>query len=99
MRLACSGATACKAKLTLELERAVRVKGRRTLRRMTLGTSAVLTIPAGTQTVVRIRLDASARALLLARHGLVEAQLALVTTGHKQHRAVTLVASGEAPAR
>ncbi len=86
----CAGATSCLAKLTLRAKRAVRVKGKRTLRTVTIGT-AIISITAGRKVTARIKLDAAGRGLLSAARGRLSVELALVTHQHEQHERVELV--------
>jgi hypothetical protein len=91
VKVDCIGTATCRAKLTLETKRMVTVKGRKTLRTVTVGTSAVLSIAAGKTATAKIKLDAAGRRLLSADHGHLEVELALVTPGRKQDNSVVLI--------
>lgn len=91
VKVDCAGATSCRAKLTLQVERPVRVRGKRTLRTVTIGTSAILSIGAGRKATAKITLDSAGRGLLSAADGRLEVDLALVTPGHDQEERVVLV--------
>ncbi len=90
VKVACAGPETCRAKLTLRVRRTVIVKGRRVTRAVSIGTSTVLSIAVDKTQTVRIKLDASARALL-REHRLRGVELALVTPGHARDESVALV--------
>jgi|GEM_PF-5765909 hypothetical protein len=69
---------------------AVRVKGKRMLRMVTIGTSTILSILHGKTAIAQIKLDSAGRRLLRDR-GRLEVDLALVTPGRKQDESVVLV--------
>jgi hypothetical protein len=91
VKIGCAGTASCRAKLTLKVRMAVRVKGRRTLRTVTIGTSAILSVGAGGRATAKIELDATGRRLLRTDHGRLDVDLALVTPGRKQDDSVVLV--------
>jgi hypothetical protein len=90
VKVDCAGTGSCHAKLTLRVKMAVRVKGKRMLRTITIGTSAILSVVHGKTAIVQIKLDSAGRKLLLD-HGRLEVDLALVTPGRKQDESVVLV--------
>jgi hypothetical protein len=90
VKIDCAGTESCRAKLTLRVRMAVRVKGKRTLRTVTIGTSAILSVVHGKTEIARIKLDAAGRKLL-RNHDRLKVDLALVTPGHKQDESVVLV--------
>jgi hypothetical protein len=90
VKVDCTGTESCRAKLTLRVKTAVRVKGKRTLRTVTIGTSAILSILHGKTATARIKLDPAGRKLL-RDHGRLEVELALVTPGRKQDDTVVLI--------
>jgi hypothetical protein len=90
VKVDCAGAESCRAKLTLKVKLAVRVKGKRMLRTVTLGTSAILSIGQGKRATTRIELDSAGRKLL-REHGRLEVELALVTPGRKREENVVLI--------
>jgi hypothetical protein len=91
VKVDCAGTATCRAKLTLKMKRLVTVKGKKTLRTVTLGTSAALSITAGKTATAQIRLDAAGRRMLSADHGRLALELALATPGHKQDLSVVLI--------
>ncbi len=91
VKVDCAGAVTCRAKLTLKTKRMVTVKGRRTLRTVTIGTSVILSIAAGEKATAQIKLDSAGRGLLSADHGRLDVELALVTPGRRQDHSVVLV--------
>jgi hypothetical protein len=64
VKIECAGTESCRAKLTLRVRMAVRVKGKRMLRSVTIGTSAILSVPHGKTATARIKLDSAGRKLL-----------------------------------
>ncbi len=88
VKLHCTTATSCSAKLTLKAKETITVDGRKRQRTVTIARSGVLQIAAGKDLTTRIRLDPRARALLSADHGQLVAELAL---GGEHDEAVTLV--------
>jgi hypothetical protein len=90
VKVDCTGGESCRAKLTLRVKLALRVKGKRILRTVTIGTSAILSIAQGKTVLTRIKLDSAARGLL-RDHGRLEVDLTLVTPGRKQDETVVLV--------
>jgi hypothetical protein len=80
----------CRAKLTLKIKMRLRVKGKSTLRTITIGTSEILSIAAGKSETEQIKLDPEGRRLLRDRPRL-DVDLALVTPGRKQDDSVVLV--------
>lgn len=69
---------------------AVRVKGKRVLRTVTIGTSAILSVLDGKTATTQIELDSAGRRLL-RDHGRLKVELALVTPGRKQDESAVLV--------
>jgi hypothetical protein len=90
VKVDCTGAESCRAKLTLTVKMTVRVKGKRMLRSVTIGTSAILSILDGKTATARIKLDSAGRKLL-RDHGQLKVDLALVTPGRRQDESVVLV--------
>jgi hypothetical protein len=90
VKVECVGHENCRAKLTLRIQMAVRVKGKKTLRTVTLGTSAVLSIAAGKTATAQIKLNSAGRRLL-RDHGRLHVDLGLVTPGRKQDDSIVLV--------
>jgi len=90
VKVDCAGTESCRAKLTLRVKTAIRVKGRRMLRTVTIGTSAILSVLHGRTATAQIKLDSAGRKLLRDR-GRLEVDLALVTPGHKRDESVVLV--------
>lgn len=90
VKVECVGHEKCRAKLTLRIQMAVRVKGKKTLRTVTLGTSAVLSIAAGKTATAQIKLNPAGRRLL-RDHGRLHVDLGLVTPGRKQDDSIVLV--------
>jgi hypothetical protein len=90
VKVDCSGAESCRAKLTLRLKVRIVVKGKKTLHTTTLGTSAVLSLAAGKTAIVEIKLTSAGRRLL-REHPRSDVALALVTPGRKQNDSVVLV--------
>jgi hypothetical protein len=91
VKLACSDAAACSARLILEARRLVKVNGKKLLRTVTIGKSAILSIGAGKRLTATIQLDSAARRLLRAHHGQLQVHLTLATLGGKQDDRVVLV--------
>ena len=90
VKVDCAGTESCRAKLTLRVKMAVRVKGKRMLRMVTIGTSTILSILHGKTAIAQIKLDSAGRRLL-RDHGRLEVDLALVTPGRKQDESVVLI--------
>ncbi len=90
IKVDCAGTASCRAKLTLKTTMAVRVKGRRTLRTVTIGTSVVISVVAGKTATVQIKLNSAGRKLL-RDHRHLKVDLTLVTPGHKQDDSVVLI--------
>ncbi len=90
VKVDCTGTASCRAKLTLKAKMAVQVKGKRTLRTVTIGTRAFLSVLAGKTATAQIKLNATGRKLL-SDHGHLKAELALVTPGREQHDSVVLL--------
>jgi hypothetical protein len=90
VKVDCTGTEDCRAKLTLRVKTTVRVKGKRMLRSVAIGTSAILSILHGKTATARIKLDSAGRKLL-RDHGQLKVDLALVTPGRKQDESVVLV--------
>jgi hypothetical protein len=90
VKVDCAGAASCLAKLTLKVKRTVRIKGKRKLRTVTIGT-AIISITAGKKVTAKIKLDATGRGLLNAARGRLSVELALVTHEHDQDERVVLV--------
>ncbi|MGP0100857.1 MAG: hypothetical protein ACLPUT_04445 [Solirubrobacteraceae bacterium] len=86
----CAGTASCRTKPTLKATTAVRVKGRRTLRTVTIGTSVVLSVLAGKTATVQLKLNSAGRKLL-RDHKYLSVDLTLVTPGRKQHDSVVLI--------
>jgi hypothetical protein len=80
VKVHCTGAARCRAKLTLRM-----------LRTVTIGKSAALSVAAGSKAIAKIKLDSAGRGLLSADHGHLEVDLALVTPGRKQDDSVVLI--------
>jgi hypothetical protein len=99
VKLDCAGTESCRAKLTLQMQSTVVVKGKRTHRTVVLGTSAVLSLDAHEHASATFELNAAGRRLLRADHGRLSVQLALVTVGHRQDDSVVLVEQGAAAKR
>jgi hypothetical protein len=97
VKVDCAGTESCRAKLTLRVKMAIRVKGKRMLRTVTIGTSAILSILHGKTATVQIKLDSAGRRLL-RDHGRLEVDLALVTPGRKKDESAVLV-QRKAPTR
>jgi hypothetical protein len=91
VKISCAGAVSCHAKLTLKATRMVKVKGKRTLRTVTIGTSAILSVAAGGKVTAKIKLDAAGRGLLSAARGRLSVELALVSIGQNHDERVVLV--------
>lgn len=83
VKLDCTGAESCRAKLTLRVKTEVRIKGRRTSHTVMIGTSAVVSIDQGKKATARIELNSDGRKLLRER-GRLEVELEIVTTGHQE---------------
>ncbi len=90
VKVDCAGTESCRAKLTLRVKLAVRVKGKRMLRTVTIGTSTILSVLHGKTATAQIELDSAGRKLL-RDHGRLEVDLALVTPGRKQDESVVLI--------
>lgn len=78
VKLACTGATPCLGKLTLTVKRANR-KARKAASTVTIG-SGSFSIPAGKSGIIRVKLNATGRALLSAAHGRLSATLTIYTS-------------------
>jgi len=76
VKVACRGASACHARITLLATRTVLMHGRRKSELLTLG-SVEVTLVRGHTGVERVRLSRTARAMLSARHGLLAARLSI----------------------
>jgi hypothetical protein len=90
VKVECAGTESCRGKLTLRVKIAVRVKGKRMLRTVAIGTSTILSIRHGKTVTAQIELDSTGRKLL-RDHGQLEVDLTLVTPGHEQDERVVLV--------
>jgi hypothetical protein len=91
VRLSCTGAVSCGAKLTFDVQKLVKVKGKKVLRTVTIGKSAILSIAAGKRLTVRIKLNSAARRLLKDDHGRLDVKLALKTLAGDRDDSVVLV--------
>jgi hypothetical protein len=90
VRLSCTGAVSCGAKLTFGVQQRVKVKGKKVLRTVTIGKSAILSIGAGKRLTLRIKLDAAARRLL-KDHGRLDVKLVLKTLAGERDENIVLV--------
>jgi hypothetical protein len=90
VKVDCAGTEGCRAKLTLRIKMAVRVKGKRMLRTVTIGTSVILSVLHGRTATAYIKLDSAGRKLLRER-GRLEVDVELVTPGRKRDESVVLV--------
>jgi hypothetical protein len=91
VRLSCTGAVACGAKLTFGVQKLVKVNGKKALRTVTIGKSTVLSIGAGKHLTLRIKLDSAARRLL-RDHGRLDVKLVLKTLAGERDENVVLIA-------
>jgi Carboxypeptidase regulatory-like domain len=90
VKVDCAGTESCRAKLTLRVKMAIHVKGKRMLRTVTIGTSAILSIFHGKTALAQIKLDPEGLRLL-RDHERLHVDLVLVAPGRKQDDSVVLV--------
>ncbi len=93
LKLTCTGTTPCRGKLTLTVKRANR-KARKAANTETIG-SGSFSIPPGKTRTIKVKLNATGRALLNAAHGRLSATLTIltssVTPASKQTKSIRLI--------
>jgi hypothetical protein len=90
VKVDCAGAARCRARLTLETERIIKVKGKDTQRIVTIGTSVDISIAAGKVGTAHLKVDAAERSLL-SDHGHLRAELVIVTPARVRDESVVLI--------
>jgi hypothetical protein len=94
VKLACTGSRECHGKLTLTAKRTTRVKGKRHVTTVVIGTAS-FSIAGGGQARVKIKLSAFGRAQVKATHGHLQAVLETVgyetEPTHKRSQDVTIL--------
>jgi Carboxypeptidase regulatory-like domain len=93
VRLACAGRHLCRAKVTLSVRHAIRVKRHRRVVSETIGTSAVLSIHSARGVAAKVILNAAGRRLLRDHGGTIDAELTLVTPRRTREERVVLSAT------
>ncbi len=91
VRLRCGGAGACQGKVTLKMNRELKIKDRLTRREETIAKSAALSLAPASEATISLKLDAAGVRALGAARGHLKVGLALASSDSTRRSTVILV--------
>jgi hypothetical protein len=95
VKVRCSHAGSCRARMTLKMVQVLSGKGKATRREVAIGKSPVVSVGAAQKATVRIKLDLAGRSTLSADHWRLDADLVLVASAGTRDMSVLLTAASQ----